>query len=34
MTCIQMQTKSDSTVSGIQALYEEVDLMHEKAPDA
>jgi zinc protease len=34
MTRIQMQTKSDSTVSGIQALYEEVDLMHEKAPDA
>ena len=34
MTRIQMQTKSESTVSGIQALYEEVDLMHDKAPDA
>lgn len=34
MTRIQMQTKSDTTVSGIQALYEEVDGMHEKAPDA
>lgn len=34
MTRIQMQTKSETTVSGIQALYEEVDKMHEKAPDA
>jgi zinc protease len=34
MTRIQMQTKSESTVAGIQALYEEVDKMHEKAPDA
>jgi zinc protease len=34
MTRIQMQTKSESTVSGIQALYEEIDLMHAKAPDA
>src|SRR5664279_428031 len=34
MTRIQMQTKSESTVAGIQALYEEVDLMHDKAPDA
>jgi len=34
MTRVQMQTKSDTTVSGIQALYEEIDGMHEKAPDA
>ena len=34
MTRIQMQTKSDTTVSGIQALYEEVDGLHDKAPDA
>ena len=34
MTRIQMQTKSESTVSGIQALYEEIDLMHGKAPDS
>jgi zinc protease len=34
MTRIQMQTKSESTVGGIQALYEEIDLMHGKAPDA
>jgi zinc protease len=34
MTRIQMQTKSETTVSGIQALYEEVDKMHDKAPDA
>jgi zinc protease len=33
MTRIQMQTKSETTVAGIQALYEEVDKMHEKAPD-
>lgn len=33
MTRIQMQTKSETTVVGIQALYEEVDKMHEKAPD-
>ena len=34
MTRVQMQTKSDTTVSGIQALYEEIDGMHDKAPDA
>jgi zinc protease len=34
MTRIQMQTKSGSTVSGIDALYEEVDNMHATAPDA
>jgi zinc protease len=33
MTRIQMQTKSGSTVSGIDALYEEVDSIHAKAPD-
>jgi zinc protease len=34
MTNISMQTKSETTVVGIQALYEEIDKMHEKAPDA
>ena len=34
MTRIQMQTKSGSTVSGIDALYEEVDNLHATAPDA
>ena len=33
MTRIQMQTKSETTVAGIEALYEEVDKMHEKAPE-
>jgi zinc protease len=34
MTEIEMQTKSDTTVVGIQALYEEIDGMQQKAPDA
>ena len=34
MTRIQMQTKSESTVKGIDALYEEIDNLHAKAPDA
>src|SRR5450755_3956062 len=34
MTNIEMQTKSDTTVVGIQALYEEIDKMQQKAPDA
>jgi len=34
MTDIKMQTKSESTVAGIQALYEEIDLMQQKPPDA
>ncbi len=29
-----MQTKSGTTVVGIQALYEEIDNMQQKAPDA
>ncbi len=33
MTNIRMQTKSGSTVAGVQALYEEIDKMHEKNPD-
>jgi len=34
MTDIRMQTKSASTVAGIQALYEEIDGLHTKDPDA
>jgi len=34
MTDIRMQTKSGSTVAGIQALYEEIDNLHTKDPDA
>ncbi len=34
MTNIEMQTKSDTTVVGIQALDEEIDKMQQKAPDA
>jgi len=34
MTNIRMQTKSETTVAGVQALYEEIDKMHDKAPDA
>ena len=34
MTNIEMLTKSGSTVVGIQALYEEIDKMQQKAPDA
>jgi zinc protease len=34
MTEIEMQTKSDTTVVGIQALYEEIDKMQQTAPDA
>jgi len=34
MTNIRMQTKSETTVVGVQALYEEIDKMHDKAPDA
>lgn len=34
MTEIEMQTKSDTTVAGIQALYEEIDGIRQKAPDA
>jgi len=34
MTNIRMMTKSDTTVVGIQALYEEIDKMQQKAPDA
>ncbi|HZM11047.1 MAG TPA: pitrilysin family protein [Candidatus Limnocylindrales bacterium] len=33
MTNIEMQTKSDTTVVGIQALYEEIDKMQQRAPD-
>jgi zinc protease len=34
MTNISMQTKSSTTVAGIQALYEEIDNLHGKEPDA
>jgi len=34
LTNIRMQTKSSTTVTGIRALYEEIDKMHEKSPDA
>jgi zinc protease len=34
MTDIRMQTKSGTTVAGIQALYEEIDNIHGKDPDA
>jgi len=34
MTDISMQTKSSTTVAGIQALYEEIDNLHGKEPDA
>jgi zinc protease len=34
MTNIRMQTKSETTVVGIEALYEEIDKMQQKAPDA
>jgi len=34
MTDIRMQTKSSTTVAGIQALYEEIDNIHGKDPDA
>ncbi len=34
MTNVEMQTKSSTTVVGIQALYDEIDKMHDKAPDA
>jgi len=34
MTRIQMQTKSGTTVAGIDALYEEIDKLHAKAPEA
>jgi zinc protease len=34
LTNIRMQTKSSTTVTGIQALYEEIDKMHEKNPEA
>jgi len=34
MTDIAMQTKSATTVTGIQALYEEIDKMHAQDPDA
>jgi zinc protease len=34
MTNIEMMTKSDTTVVGIQALYEEIDKMQQKPPDA
>ena len=34
MTNIRMMTKSDTTVVGIQALYEEIDKMQQKPPDA
>ena len=34
MTRIQMQTKSGTTVAGIDALYEEIGNLHAKAPDA
>jgi zinc protease len=34
MTRIQMQTKSDTTVVGIQALDEEIEGIRQKAPDA
>jgi zinc protease len=34
MTDIRMQTKSGSTVAGIQALYEEIDNLHTKDPDS
>ncbi len=34
MTNIRMQTKSETTAAGIDALYEEIDKMQQKAPDA
>jgi zinc protease len=34
MTRVQMQTKSGTTVAGIDALYEEIEKMHAAAPDA
>ena len=34
MTHISMQTKSSTTVAGIQALYEEIDNLHGKEPNA
>jgi zinc protease len=34
MTNVEMLTKSDTTIVGIQALYEEIDKMQQKAPDA
>ena len=34
MTNIKMQTKSETTAAGIEALYEEIDKMQQKAPDA
>jgi zinc protease len=34
MTRIQMQTKSGTTVAGIDALYEEIDNLHGKPPEA
>src|SRR5664279_5005433 len=34
MTNIEMLTKSGTTVVGIEALYEEIDKMQQKAPDA
>ena len=34
MTEVEMMTKSGTTVVGIQALYEEIDKMQRKAPDA
>jgi zinc protease len=34
MTNIKMQTKSETTAAGIDALYEEIDKMQQKAPDA
>jgi zinc protease len=33
MTRVQMQTKSGTTVAGIDALYEEIEKMHAAAPD-
>ncbi len=34
MTEVEMMTKSGTTVVGIEALYEEIDKMQQKAPDA
>ena len=34
MTDVSMQTKSGTTVAGIEALYEEIDKMHNQAADA
>ena len=34
MTRVQMQTKSGTTVAGIDALYEEIEKMHAAAPDS